>query len=136
MTYRTWALPAAGRVTTQSWRSKGGSVLVVSSHVDGNDDRAAAHLNLDGKSLPAQRCILAFGESLPGLPWNFANIADSPLLSATAHEPVQNTATHPGTRFSHFMTSSHARSFKKLWIATIISILSSGVSHPFRDRAL
>lgn len=43
----------------------------------------AAHLNLDGKSLPAHRCILALGESLPGFPWNLDNMADSPLLSAT-----------------------------------------------------
>lgn len=107
----------SGRVTIQSCRSKGGSVL-----------------NVEGKIFPAQRCIRALGDNSPGLPSNLANWACSPLPSQPS--PSTTDRTYPGNLFSHFITSSHARSFRKLCIATTISILSSGVSHPFLTRAL
>lgn len=69
MTYRvvvrTGLTPAAafpvagiGRVTIQSCRSNGGSVL-----------------NFEGNKDPAQRWNRAFGDSVPGRPWNRDNCA-------------------------------------------------------------
>ena len=63
-----------GLVTIQSWRSNGGSVLRDSQyHHLGVWCTRKTYLNLEGNSLPAQRCILAFGESSPGRPWNLSN---------------------------------------------------------------
>lgn len=62
---------------------EGGLSAATSALVPGSRWRQGTHLNLDGKSFPAQRCILALGESLPGFPWNLDNMADSPLLSTT-----------------------------------------------------
>lgn len=109
---------STGRVTIQSCRSNGGSVL-----------------NLDGNIAPAQRWNLALGESSPGRPWNRSSWAYSPLTVSPISRP-SSRYTHFGNRFSHCITSSHARSFKKLWIATTISMCSSGAPWPLRTSAL
>lgn len=124
-------------MTIQSWRSNGGVVLRPIQY-ERRRKRHDTHLNFDGKSFPAHRCNLAFGDSSPGLPWNLANCAISPLRSgvSSTHMWGHRRVAYFGSLLSHFMTSCHACSLMKLWMSTTMSILSSGVSHPFLTKAL
>lgn len=95
------------------------------------------HLKRVGSSQPANSQKRALGESSPGRPLNFVSSSSS-VLNLNQY-PCNSRAvvrTYGFAFFSHFTTSSQASSFKKLWMCTIVSTCSSGVSQPLRTRAL
>ena len=89
MTYRT-SSPVEERRTIQSWRSNGGSSLVKMGHISIVRHRGSIHsetyLKRRGKSQPANRKNLAFGESSPGRPLKRTSCSLSSLPKTQARQ--------------------------------------------------
>lgn len=58
------------------------------------------------------------------------------MIYQTLHRCGYVDSTHGLLSVSHFSTSFQAISLRKLWISTIVTTCSSGVSQPLRAKAL